>query len=73
MYDSNQNVSIRNLINRLEMDAIFLEKHPENRDMIKRHIERTKEYIIQCVLQHKNDPVFERMTLDTKENRHAFD
>lgn len=47
------NVTLRNLVNRLDTNEKFLKEHPENKEMLDRKISETKELIIQCVLQNK--------------------
>lgn len=43
-------VNLWNLGNRLATDMKLLEKHPENKEMLEKRIERHKEDIIGCVL-----------------------
>lgn len=47
------NVTLRNLVKRLDTNEKFLKEHSENKEMLERKIKETKELIIQCVLQNK--------------------
>jgi len=51
-------ISLWNLINRLEANSRRLNEYPDNADMLTRHIEATKSAIIECVLQNKDHPAF---------------
>lgn len=53
----------RRRIIRIELDEKFLEEHPEKKEMLKRHIEKQKEYIIQCVLENSGNPLLAEITM----------
>ena len=54
-------VSLKNLVNRIEHDTEFLNLYPEKKDLLVRRIERTKEEIIKCVMQNKDNILLERI------------
>lgn len=56
-------VSLWNLIKRLEFRSHLLKEHPEAEDMLNRHMERTKQLIIECILQNKDNPLFKRILM----------
>lgn len=57
------NVTLRNLVNRLNTNESFLKEHPENKEMLERKSIETKELIIQCVLQNKDNSLLENIVL----------
>lgn len=54
-------VTLKNLVNRIKMDEEFFEKHPEKKEMLNKHISDTKELIIQCVLENKDNPLLDKI------------
>lgn len=56
-------VTLQNLINRMNTNEEFLKKHPENKEMLERKIAETKELIIQCVLQNNGNTLLEQIVL----------
>lgn len=57
------NVTLKNLVNRINMNEKFLKEHPENKEMLERKILETKELILKCVIQNKNNPLLENIIL----------
>lgn len=57
------NVTLRNLINRLNTNEKFLRNHPENKEMLEREIAETKELIVQCVLQNDGNSLLDSIVL----------
>lgn len=57
------NVTLRNLINRLNTHEKFLKEHPENKEMLERKIAETKELIVQCVLQNDGNSLLDSIVL----------
>ena len=47
------NVTLKNLVNRLNTNEKFLKEHPENKEFLERKITETKELIIQCIYRTK--------------------
>lgn len=56
-------VTLQNLVNRINLNEKFVKEHPENKEMLDRKIAETKELIIQCVLQNNGNSLLERITL----------
>lgn len=56
-------VTLQNLVNRINLNEKFAKEHPENKEMLDRKIAETKELIIQCVLQNNGNSLLERITL----------
>ena len=57
------NVTLRNLVKRLDTNEEFLKEYSENKEMLERKIKETKELIIQCVLQNKDNSLLENIVL----------
>lgn len=57
------NVTLKNLVNRMNTNEKFLKEHPENREMLERKITETKELIIQCVMQNEDNPLLDNIIL----------
>lgn len=45
------------------MNEKFLKDHKENKEMLERKIEETKDLIIQCVLQNKDNPLLDKISM----------
>ena len=56
-------VSLKSLVNRVKQDEEILEGHPENRDMLNMRILETKELIIQCVIQNKDNSLLDNIVM----------
>ena len=56
-------VTLQNLVNRINLNEKFVKEHPENKEMLDRKIAETKELIVQCVLQNNGNSLLERITL----------
>lgn len=59
----NANVSLKNLVYRIELAEKFMKEYLENKEMLKGHIEKQKEYIIQCVLGNSGNPLLDKITM----------
>ena len=57
------NVTLKNLVNRLNTNEKFLKEHPENKELLERKITETKELIIQCVLQNEDNSLLDNIVL----------
>lgn len=57
------NVTLKNLVNRMNANEKFLKEHPENKEMLERKITETKELIIQCIMQNENNPLLDNIIL----------
>ena len=56
-------VTLQNLVNRINLNKKFVKEHPENKELLERKIAETKELIIQCVLQNNGNSLLERIVL----------
>ena len=56
-------VTLKNLVIRLDNEQEFLKKNPEKKEMLEKRISLTKELIIKCILQNKNDNLLENFIL----------
>lgn len=56
-------VTLKNLVNRIKMDEELLENHPENKEMLNKHISETKECIIQCILSNRDNPLLDKIVM----------
>lgn len=56
-------VTLQNLVNRIELNEKLLKEHPENKEMLERKIAETKDFIIRCVLQNNGNSLLERISL----------
>ena len=59
----NMKVTLKSLINRLEMNTNLLITHPENKDLLERKIEETKDQIVQCLLDNTDNVLLEQITI----------
>lgn len=56
-------VTLQNLVNRMNINEKFLNEHPENKELLERKITETKELIIQCILNNDGNPLLEHIIL----------
>lgn len=54
-------VTLKNIVNRIELETKLLSQHPEDKEMLERHIRENKELIVQCVLQNKDNPLLNQI------------
>ena len=59
----NREVSLKNLVNRIEMSEKFIKQHPEQEEMLRKHINKQKEYIVQCVLENSQNSLLNKITM----------
>ena len=60
-------VTLQNLINRMNVNKRFLNEHPENKELLERKIAETKELIIQCLMNNDGNPLLEKIILKLKQ------
>lgn len=48
-------VTLKNLVNRINLDKKFLARHPEHKEMLERRIANTERLIIECVMTNGNN------------------
>ena len=58
------NVTLKNLVNRLNTNKKFLKERTENKEMLERKIAETKELIIQCVIHNEDNPLLNNIILE---------
>lgn len=58
-----QKTNLKHLVLRIKQDEKFLVDHPENAEMIREHMNRQKEYVIQCVMKNENNPLLEKIQM----------
>lgn len=58
-----QKVTLKNLAYRIKLSEKFIKEHPEKKEMLMRHINRQKEYIIQCVLENLHNPLLDEIAM----------
>lgn len=58
-----QKVTLKNLAYRIKLSEKFIKEHPEKKEMLTMHINRQKEYIIQCVLENLHNPLLDEIAM----------
>lgn len=56
-------ITLQNLVNRINLNEKFLKEHSENKELLERKITETKELIIRCVVQNDKNSLLERIIL----------
>jgi len=57
----NKTLSLMNLVNRMKFDQEQIKIHPENMEMLNRHMEKQKEYLVELCLQNADNPLLEQI------------
>lgn len=52
-----------NLVNRIRFDQEQIKIHPENADMLKRHMEKQEEYLVELCLKNADNPLLEQIIM----------
>lgn len=55
-------LSLMNLVRRIKFDQEQIKIHPENTDMLNRHMEKQKEYLVELCLQNADNPLLKQIT-----------
>lgn len=64
-FDKLNEINLKNLACRIDMDRRILSTaHPANIELLKRHIKKQEELIIQCVMENLNNPLLEKIKMD---------
>lgn len=50
-----------NLVNRIKFDQEQIKIHPENAEMLNRHMEKQKEYLVELCLKNANNLLLEQI------------
>lgn len=56
-------INLKHLALRIRQDEKFLTEHPENAEILKKHMDQQKEYIIKCVMENVNNPLLEKIEM----------
>ena len=57
------NITLKDLVNRLNTNEKLLKEHPENKELLERKNAEIKELIIQCILQNKDNSLLNDIVL----------
>lgn len=57
----NKTLSLMNLVNRIKFDQEQIKIHPENAEMLNRHMEKQKEYLVELCLKNANNLLLEQI------------
>lgn len=57
----NKTLSLMNLVNRIKFDQEQIKIHPENADMLMRHMEKQKEYLVELCLKNADNSLLEQI------------
>ena len=55
--------SLKALVNRIRFNEKMATINSEYKEISERQIAKTKEYIVQCVLQNEDNPLLDRITM----------
>lgn len=59
----NKTLSLMSLVNRIKFDQEQIKIYPENTNMLKRHMEKQKEYLVELCLKNADNPLLEQITM----------
>lgn len=59
----NKTVSLMNLVNRIKDDQEWMKIHPEKEDMLKRHMDKQKSYLVELCLKNADNPLLEQIIM----------
>lgn len=59
----NKTLSLMNLVNRIKFDQEQIKIHPENEDILKRHMKKQKEFLVELCLKNSDNPIMEQITM----------
>lgn len=57
----NGTLSLMNLVKRIKFDQEQIKIHPENTNMLNRHMKKQKEYLVELCLQNADNPLLEQI------------
>lgn len=55
--------SLKELVNRIKFCEKMAANNSEYKEISEKQISKTKEYIVQCVLQNEDNPLLDRITM----------
>lgn len=59
----NKTLSLMNLVNRIKFDQKQIKIHPERVDILNRHMDKQKEYLVELCLENADNPLLEQIIL----------
>ena len=59
----NKTISLMSLVNRIKFDQEQIKIHPENANMLKKHMEKQKEYLVELCLKNADNLLLEQITM----------
>lgn len=57
----NKTLSLMNLVNRIKFDQEQIKIHPERADMLNRHMDKQKEYLVELCMKNAENPLLEQI------------
>lgn len=57
----NKTLSLMGLVNRIKFDQEQIKNHPEKSDMLNKHMEKQKEYLVEMCLKNADNPLLEQI------------
>lgn len=57
----NKALSLMGLVNRIKFDQEQIKNHPEKSDMLNKHMEKQKEYLVELCLKNVDNPLLEQI------------
>lgn len=56
-------LSLMNLVNRIKFDQEQIKIHPERADMLNRHMEKQKEYLVELCMKNTDNHLLEKIVM----------
>lgn len=56
-------LSLMNLVNRIKFDQAQIKIHPERADMLNRHMEKQKEYLVELCMKNTDNHLLEKIVM----------
>lgn len=57
----NKTLSLMGLVNRIKFDQEQIKNHPEKSDVLNKHMEKQKEYLVEMCLKNADNPLLEQI------------
>lgn len=57
----NKTLSLMGLVNRIKFDQDQIKNHPERTDMLNRHMDKQKEYLVELCMKNVDNPLLEQI------------
>ena len=59
----NKTLSLMNLVNRIKFDHEQIKIHPERADMLNRHMDKQKEYLVELCMKNADNHLLEQIVM----------